>query len=646
MVPPTARERPAPGDLLRISLLLLSALIAVYTASYGGVFRVDDEHILAARAQSLALWGKLEEPQVYGNARERDLAALGGAATQVEPGQSIFGAGLYRLGMILGVAGGQAAFTLGIYVTAATAVVVFLTTIALGHPIDTAVWCTLLFGVGTMAWPYATTFLRDPLVALMIAVGFLGLALAAQQARSSRAGGAALIALGLLAGALVKNTAVAVAPALVVGWLITIVRRGKRGWAAAALAAAAAGVTVLVAAHVPSSGVLSRYSLGYYLDLTRHFAGSLSLGLPVQTLGPLVSPAKSIFIFSPPLLLALGSLGRGGACRRGFAAAAILCPLLLSLGQALFYRDAWSGAFGWGLRFMLPAIPPLIVLAAPVVDRLLRGVGARRWLWLMLAVGIAIQWSAAWMPWQRVYDAWLARGLDPFGSGAAWDVRLLAVPGQLARWVDPGNWDLAWLRVLRLGYAEAALVPLACLALGALALALLQHRGVPNRRGRAILFSCTLAVAGIALPLVPSLSILRDDPAGGNRPEIQSALVWVEQRVGLHDAVVVDAYVTPLWTAMMSRWTAPIRWYSLPFEIPGTEGVDSSPGGPPSPATLDLFTALASSADRIWYVTSQEAPDFSLGRETGWLDRQMLLESSRIFDGESQVQVSAYVLRR
>ena len=59
-------------------LLIFTILIAVYALTYRGAFRVDDEHILAARSQSLALWGELSEPQVYGNERVRYLAALPG----------------------------------------------------------------------------------------------------------------------------------------------------------------------------------------------------------------------------------------------------------------------------------------------------------------------------------------------------------------------------------------------------------------------------------------------------------------------------------------------------------------------------------------------------------------------------------------
>jgi len=142
----------------RPAALLAGLLCCVYLISYTGAFRVDDEHILAARAQSLALRGRAEEPQVYGNSRARALVTMGDQATQVEPLQTVLGAALYRLGRVAGLGGAQSLLTLNLYLTALTGAVVFLTVVALGLGRRVGIWCALLFGLATMAWPYASTF--------------------------------------------------------------------------------------------------------------------------------------------------------------------------------------------------------------------------------------------------------------------------------------------------------------------------------------------------------------------------------------------------------------------------------------------------------------------------------------------------------
>jgi hypothetical protein len=78
------------------------------------MFRVDDEHILAARSQSFALFGNFTQPQVFGNTRVQALIPLGDQATQIEPAQAILGAGLYKLGVAFGFGGGKTLFLLNL----------------------------------------------------------------------------------------------------------------------------------------------------------------------------------------------------------------------------------------------------------------------------------------------------------------------------------------------------------------------------------------------------------------------------------------------------------------------------------------------------------------------------------------------------
>ena len=99
--------------------------------------------------------------------------------------------------------------------------------------------------------------------------------------------------------------------------------------------------------------------------------------------------------------------------------------------QALFYREVWAGTFGWGLRYMLPALPLMAVLSAPIVEKALIGTKSPapwRSVVLLVGVGIIIQASAVLVPWVKPYLAWQAAGLDPFQPQAAWDATFLAIP--------------------------------------------------------------------------------------------------------------------------------------------------------------------------------------------------------------------------
>ena len=162
---PTDRSPPqADGRAAR--LRVLAGLLAVYLLSYGSVFRLDDEHILAARAQSLAWRGEAAETQVSGNERVRALLPMGDAATAIEPMQTWIGAALLRAASGPSSGSTQVLFLLNPLVTLLTVVVVGATVSVLGLASGTARWTMVLFGLATMAFPYSTTFFRDPLAML------------------------------------------------------------------------------------------------------------------------------------------------------------------------------------------------------------------------------------------------------------------------------------------------------------------------------------------------------------------------------------------------------------------------------------------------------------------------------------------------
>ncbi|HET7010902.1 MAG TPA: hypothetical protein VFI11_09025, partial [Anaerolineales bacterium] len=209
MCPTTHTESGRGAGALPDGALIFAALSFFYLFSFGGVFRVDDEHILAARAQSLALWGTLDQPQVEGNLRVRELTAYGDAAIQIEPGQAVLGAALYTLGTHVGGGAAQALFVMNLLATAATGAAVFATVMRLGWRRGTGLWCAALFGLGTMAWPYSTTYYRDVLAMLAASLAFFAWACALRTrgiVHGLALGGAAL---AVAAGAFAKNISLA-----------------------------------------------------------------------------------------------------------------------------------------------------------------------------------------------------------------------------------------------------------------------------------------------------------------------------------------------------------------------------------------------------------------------------------------------------
>jgi hypothetical protein len=644
---PQLQGNPHTGDDAKITRRWLAGIVAlfliVYAFSYSGLFRADDEHILASRAISLALRGEWEQPQVYGNQRFQTLIPFGDAATQIEPAQTVLGAALVapakasRLGHV------QALFSLNIYATALTTGVVFLTVVMLGYSRRTSAWCTILFGLGTAAWPYTTTLYRDPVAMFFSAVAFLGWVMLHKTDLSHRMTGVGLLAGGLAAGILTKNTVVALVPSLliytVVRWVL-VNSNAKTRVARTFLGAAVLAIILGVLGVIPATGPLARFSLDYYSGLADHFLESIGPGLAVNALGPFVSPAKSLLLFSPALILA--ALGTRQALQeRGWFAIPVLSfALWLSIAQALFYRELWAGAAGWGLRFMLPALPALMVLAAPAIDSALqnRARRSRIALYLVGFVGGIIQLAGVLVGWNLVYRDWQSQGLDPFSTASAWDPKFNPIPGHLSHLLQPSTWTVAWYRTFGEEIAMAIAIGIGLLALAIFVLARRRLREGTAGLGGRIVAICIAAAA--VVPSIPLWSIYRSDPKwGGDRPEFAEAIGHVSQGISGTDVLVIDSYATPLWGFWLNRWSHGESWFSLAFEIPDPE-IDLADPIIPSDLTQALVASLESEFSRLWFVTSSDSPGYSLGAESSWLSDQFQLSSHQRFEGAaSQVEV-------
>lgn len=634
----------------KIFLLIISAHICLYTFCFNGIFRVDDEHILAARSQSMALWGEFSQPQVYGNTRVLALIPFGDQATQVEPAYTVLGAGLYRLATALGFGGGQALFSLNIYLTAFTAGIIFLIVLSLGYRLSVATWCAFLFGAGSMAWPYATTYYRDSLAMLMSSIAFLGWAWATGKTGRLKVIGGILVICGIIGGMLAKNTAAAMIPALVISGGILWLKSGlsrKRLAIGLALVLGLAVILYAAIAALPGEGPLARYSLDYYRFLAGFFMGSLNTGFLAAVLGPFISPAKSVLLFSPPLFLVFAGVRRAWKSSQFYALAALLFTVSLAVAQALFYRDLWAGTYGWGLRYMLPALSILFPLLAAPIEAWLKGKIPKHkiLLWSVLIASVVIQISGAIVTWRLVYFEWQSRGLDPYVPGAAWDPRFLAIPEHILRLTRPGDWSVAWMRLLHIGRLEGFIAPFLALVLGGCILWALKFylRGDTPWRWRQVVHTLTITLA-LVLPIIPTWWGYRQDPAwGADRPELHVALTTVTKSSQPGDVVVIDSYGTPLWAFWINRWDQPQRWYSLPYEIPGSS-MTKEDNFLPSKETLALFDSLEGDYSRLWYVTSDATPDYALEREVGWLKSRFVLEDSQSSFSETRVDILLFRL--
>jgi hypothetical protein len=381
----------------------MTFLSAALFLTYGGEFISTDEMYLFDATESLVRRGDL---QLNLTSSLRSIMLLDSEPMQVVAAAPLFWVveRLPGVGMVHGL------LVFNNLVTSATAALLFFYALALGYGPGAALALGLLFGLGTIAWPYSKTFFREPLLSFFLLLS----AYALERWRRAFAAGAAgwgWLGLGILAGAgalLTKAAALLALPAL------AILAMPKPGKATMWWPRLRRVLVVLVLAGIGIAAVLlvaapSRYQIGDLWERAK------LAWLPDAVGGYLISPGKSLFVYSPALLLGLIGmvmLGRRRAWRY------VLAPLVLVtcfvLGYAILRHAEWIGGTGWGPRYMVPLTAFLLLPALPVVHRLFTR--AQAWTrvaatyLVLLSVGVQIVGTVvpvhSYYPWIRGGTAW------------------------------------------------------------------------------------------------------------------------------------------------------------------------------------------------------------------------------------------------
>jgi hypothetical protein len=617
--------------------LSLAILLAVYSLTFNGILRIDDEHILMARSQSLALWGDFAEPQVYGNARQQGLLELDEAAVQIEPLQALISAPIYRLAVELGLGGSQASLVLPIFLTIMTAAVIGLIVRVLGFASRTVIWCILLFGLGTMAWPYAMTFFRDVLTMFMSSLVFLGWALWNMHHSRWKPLAAGLIVVGILGAISSKNTGVLLLASLVLAFGYTLFlskNSGKSAWLPYGL-----GLFLLVVfavwTQVELTGALARFDSSYYLFLAEFFIRNIDPNTLLAFFGPFLSPTRSIFIFSPVLLLCIPSIPLWRN-RAWFAIPTIAYGLLIVIAQAFFYGLEWAGILNWGLRFMLPVLPALVVLSAPLIEILLGE--EKKWyravLPSLLVVGILVQIAGSVVDW-REFNRFLSA--NNLGNGLQvlnWNPYYLAIPFHLQSLLQPSRWAISIVH----NFHQQPWLSFITLFLGVVVMGFSSWIVLSRREKTSAQFKYFLLIGAFALPFLVLLSIRSDPRWGGGNPAFPDSLNYLQSNLKPGEAVVFDSYGSELWLYGMNHWSSVQEWYALPYKVPTTNAV-AAEGVEIGQPSRKLFETLGMDSDYLWYLSSSDTPSDLVALDVNVLMEQFDLVSQQIFQGDPQVTI-------
>ena len=210
------------------------------------------------------------------------------------------------------------------------------------------VWLTIaLIGLATTWWPYTKMDFSEVLVATILFAGFVLM-------RFGRP-----VAGMLLAGLTLTIRMDAIVP-------ITLLALWALAESPSLRAALKFGAAIL-----PSLAIVAASNyIRYHSVFDRGYAGE-GFTTPVLTgmYGILFSAGKSVFLFSPPLIL--GFLGWIRFRARPALRRDALLFAAIFLSELLIYSKwwDWSSDDAWGVRFMIPAVVLMCIPAIEVLDR-------------------------------------------------------------------------------------------------------------------------------------------------------------------------------------------------------------------------------------------------------------------------------------
>lgn len=534
----------------RTGLAIFSFLLALYLLTFSGRFHTSDGLAMFAVADNITRSGHL------------DIEAIRWITDQ-QGGFGPDGLGYASKGLMTSVVGvplvwigrgvpwwgaTQTALLLNPLLTALTAWLLFHFVRRWGYDRPTAMLTALTFGVATLAWPYTKTFLSEPLTGL-------GLLLAAYLLVRYRDTGGLQHSFG---AGLALALAVLARPASAITWpaftglsLYYIFRRTRR-------ADSTGSDTRHSVLPTPYSLLPSPYSLLPNIIPLLAFATPLLFGalgvlafnvarfgdpfqggytgvqrfstpLLIGVAGLTISPGRSLFLYAPALLGTFPALPR--LWRQHRAETALTFAVLLS--YLLFYGRwfMWHGGVAWGPRTLVPVVPLLSLLLAPLLDGL-RGVG--RWAFGLLAgLSVAVQMLGVTVDFDLAQQALLHTGQRLFAPITFFDPRYAQIRLQ-AGFLRPEHFDFAWASA---GAVDPFALLLTLLILGTNGLIL--RRAIRRPAGRAVKIGLAATLFGTALLLAryrlaepapfreltarieqsaqPRQTIILDDPVGSEQ---------------------------------------------------------------------------------------------------------------------------------
>ncbi|MEW5957053.1 MAG: hypothetical protein AB1801_04970, partial [Chloroflexota bacterium] len=638
--PPKFSSRLAPRSTVYTALFL--CLLAVYLLTYTPRINSSDGLAMFSTAESIIRRGALDIEQVRWLDLQQGTYGLDGLLySRKGIGVPVGLLPLTWLGLVVPWLGTVSLSLLfNAIVTALTAVLILGYLHDLGFSPQTGLIVALLFGLTTLAWPYAKSLFSDPFSGLLLLAAAYTL-LKFHRAWPPRSPLPAL-RYPLLAGLFLGwNVATRYAEALflpVFGLLLLYYLFTTYDYSPRSEAERDLRFTIRAArlkasnrlAAIRHSPFIIRHSLFTILSLAAFLLPLLLVGLgliafnlsrygdpfntgylPTETFsaslwqgltGQLFSPGRGLLLYCPIFILSFFGLP---AFFRRFRPEAILALAVILIHLFLYGKwFMWHGGFAWGPRFMIPTLPFWALFLAPVVARAFpaddgprttdHGRLLRLAVLILAALSLTPQLLAIAIDFTPFQGWLLDAGLPLFHPQTFFDPRYSPL---LRAWsfIRPEALDLAWAWQGRIAWWLLAVL-LVNIAFTGFCLYRASRPSPPQPGNPATLLPCYLATLITVILLLIHTHSLPPQP-------LQQAMSVLNQAVRPTDAVIINQPDLTLPFAELYKGRAPVL------------GVNH--GGEPLPADLDrrLDQTLAA-AGQVWWLPNWLPPADSAIEQT------------------------------
>lgn len=551
----------------RIALVLALLLFGVYLFSFNGRITSSDGLSMFAVTESFVKRGDLATDQMWTFFGTKSTAAPDGEVySKYGYGTSLLAAPLYALALYVPFSGlMQVTLLTSAVAVALTAAVLYLTTRRMGFEMSVAVIVALLFGLATPAWVYAKEFWSEPFAAMALFAAFY-FCVRYRETRSARHALWAGVLLGL--AITVRTTNVLLVPVFAgfvfVEWgggdaNLTQSRKERRVYfggtgrdlLAFLIPIGVLGLSVLVYNYMRFGNFLTT---GYRAD--EDFSNNILLG----AYGLLVSPGKGLFVYAPFLAAVPYGVWRFFVKQRQvliFIGAVVGFHVLVF--SAWYY---WWGGTNWGARFLVPALPYLVLLCAPLVKLVLdphkgAAITALRMIFGVLVVISVVNELAGVAVNSLTYQM----RTGAFSANPNWDAIFVpALSPLIGHWqtLKATNLDVAWMRAtpteVQVDWVVVALT--GAFVLGCAWLLVRLVRGKDVRRP--ILAGAVICAVGLAVFLLVRYA---DDPRLVGNAGYMALLATLEEKAARDDLLVLNDDGQARVFFNSNR--APLKWYGL-----------------------------------------------------------------------------------